>query len=618
MPEFAEKYPSRAGAATGFWSSRAVRRVAILAFFGAAIMIAPWFLDAYTVNILVRAFFIAIVAVTVDILWGYSGYLTFGQAAFFGLGAYTLAITFSQLGFGTGQAIFALVGAMVLAAMLGALIGWLSFYPGASPFYATIISLVLPIVLVQLIYSGGNFTGASSGVVGYLSFSIMTETWFRVAGITMLVVAVLAHVALSSDAGRLLRALRDNEMRCTYLGINTAALRIALLTICAAVAALAGAGYAGFGGIAAPENAGFIFGTQLVVMVALGGRGMLIGAIVGALSIELASAYLSSILPFVWELLVGVAFVSVIVLMPSGLFGFLRIAALRWMPWAFTQPPVVRLETSPPKSSKTAQDEIVLDVKGVVRSFGALTVLNGVNLTARRGELVSLVGPNGAGKTTLMKCIADGREATGGDIRVANTPIKGLAPHKIVGLGLGRKFQAASVFETLSVADCLRISRSSREKPSVLRSSPILALPAAARSVVEAAGLDARLDDEARYLSHGLKQALELAMVLALEPDLILLDEPTAGLTRAERQGFATILTQLVERDRLCVLIVEHDLDFVRQISSRIVVLHQGELLLDGTVDEVVNSPLVTAIYSGRRATADAKSATIDDLEVRL
>ena len=167
------------------------------------------------------------------------------------------------------------------------------------------------------------------------------------------------------------------------------------------------------------------------------------------------------------------------------------------------------------------------------------------------------------------------------------------------------------------MADCLRIARVSREKPSVLRSAPVLTLPAAARSVVETSGLDAMLDEDARNLSHGLKQALELAMVLALEPDLVLLDEPTAGLTRAERQGFATILTRLVEQDRLCVLIVEHDLDFVRQISSRIVVLHQGKLLLDGTVEEVVNSPLVAEIYSGHQVEADAIPSTPHTPEVR-
>jgi branched-chain amino acid transport system permease protein len=134
--------------------------------------------------------------------------------------------------------------------------------------------------------------------------------------------------------------------------------------------------------------------------------------------------------------------------------------------------------------------------------------------------------------------------------------------------------------------------------------STVLELPVAAISLLEQSGLADRLGEEARKLSHGLKQALELAMVLSLEPEVLLLDEPTAGLTRAERQGFADILTTLASRARLCILLVEHDLDFVREISSRIIVLHQGKIALDGSVDEVVNSALVREIYTGQQYTA--------------
>ena len=157
------------------------------------------------------------------------------------------------------------------------------------------------------------------------------------------------------------------------------------------------------------------------------------------------------------------------------------------------------------------------------------------------------------------------------------------------------------MFETLTVAECLRVARARRVRMALTSSSPVLELPPAAMSVVERSGLSDRLGEEARNLSHGLKQALELAMVLALEPEVLLLDEPTAGLTRAERQGFAEILTSLVSRDRLCILLVEHDLDFVREISSRIIVLHQGRIALDGSVDEVVDSPLVSEIYTGKQ-----------------
>jgi branched-chain amino acid transport system permease protein len=595
-----------AGSAGEQSASRTLRRFAIPSLLAVAVVVAgPWLLDAYTVNILIRAFFVATVAVTVDILWGFSGYLTFGQSAFFGIGVYVLAIIFTRLGFGLPEALIALGGAVVSAALVAAFVGWLSFYSGSTPLFASVISLVLPIVLVQLLYSGGTFTGSSSGLVGYESFDLSIESWFRLAGIGALLTTILARIGLSSDAGRLLSALRDNEMRCAYLGVDTARLRIALLVICAVVAALAGFGYAGFGGVAAPENASFTFGTQLVVMVALGGRGTLVGALLGALAIEIASAYLSGSLPFVWELIVGISFIVVIIALPSGLFGGLRDGVLsmsRRFGTASSGGAPVTLVTVEHAAIASDEAAVVIEARDVSKHFGSLSVLHGVGFSARRGELVSLVGPNGAGKTTLIRCLADGRERSSGSVEIAGRSIERMSPERIVALGLGRKFQAASVFETLSVADCLRIARARRERPSLLHTSPVLSLPAAARAVVETSGLGERLRERAGLLSHGMKQALELAMVLALEPKVILLDEPTAGLTRAERQRIAEILTGLVARDRLCVLIIEHDIDFVRQISSRIIVLHQGRIALDGTVADIVNSPLVREIYTGRPA----------------
>jgi branched-chain amino acid transport system permease protein len=590
-------------------ASQAVGLVALPWLFAVALIVAgPWILDAYTVNILIRAFFVATAALTVDVLWGHSGYLTFGQSAFFGLGAYVLAIVFMRLGFGPAQVLTAVAITVGGAAALAAFVGWLSFYSGSTPLYASVISLVLPIVVVQLLYSGGELTGSSSGLVGFESFDLSTESWFRIAGLFALTATLIAKVGISSDAGRLLSAIRDNEMRCAYLGLNTARIRIALLVLCAIVAALAGSGYAGFGGIAAPENASFTFGTQLVIMVALGGRGTLVGAIAGALLIETASAYLSGSLPFVWELIIGVSFIVVIVVLPRGLFGGLRDVLGAAARAKSSKPSAITLEMAGRTTPVSSAGDVVVEVAGLSKSFGSLSVLSDVSFSARRGELVSLVGPNGAGKTTLIRCLADGGERSDGSVKIMGRSINRLPPHRIVALGLGRKFQAASVFETLSVADCLRVARTRHERPSFIFASNTLALPAAARAVLETSGLGERLHEEARFLSHGLKQALELAMVLALEPEVVLLDEPTAGLTRAERRRFAELLTALASVDRLCVLIVEHDLDFVREISSRIIVLHQGRIALDGTVAEVVDSPLVQEIYSGHRSNADLEA----------
>jgi len=599
VPE-ARQLGQEATAAIGISATWWIVGAALLSVCG--ILMAPLLLDIYMMNILIRAFFVAIAAITVDIVWGYCGTLTFGQSAFFGIGVYALAIIFTEYGFGPWQALLAIAAAILAAAAVAALTGWLSFYPGSTPLYASIVSLVVPIVLVQILYSGGTFTGSSSGLVGFESFDLELENWFRLAGLVLTAVGAVSLIIMRSDTGRLLKALRDNDERCTYLGVDTSRYRIVVLVLTAIAASLAGFGYAAFSGVAAPENASFAFGTRLIIMVALGGRGTIIGAIVGALSIEAASAYLSGSLPYVWELIIGIALIAVILAFPDGLIGVARHLTRGIQP--SERGPTTRLQPIETTVAKSADSEIAIEVKDVGKNFGSLSVLQDVNFRAKSSELLSLVGPNGAGKTTLIRCLSDGRERSTGFVAIGGHPLDRLPPNRIVKFGLGRKFQAASIFEALTVAECLRVARTNRARPSLVSTSTVLQLPPAAISVVERSGLSERLGEEARHLSHGLKQALELAMVLSLEPEVVLLDEPTAGLTRAERQAFANILISLASREKLCILLVEHDLDFVCEISSRIIVLHQGRIALDGSVETVVNSALVQEIYTGQKARA--------------
>ena len=284
-------------------------------------------------------------------------------------------------------------------------------------------------------------------------------------------------------------------------------------------------------------------------------------------------------------------FVVVIVALPGGLLSLLALVrrpGVRFVPVLVAAP-----------AAMSRADGLVLQMGALDKRFGALQVLKGVAFSAQAGDLVSLIGPNGAGKTTLMRCIADGRERSAGSVEVCGHGIGRLPPHRCTALGVGRKFQTASVFESMTVAECLRVARSRVERPSLLRRSTSLALPEAALEVVHATGLADRLGTLARHLSHGEKQSLELAMVLALEPALLLLDEPTAGLTTAERARIGTLLTDLAARYRLCIVLVEHDLEFVRRISSRVIVLHQGRIVLDGAVEEAVTSEVVRTIYAG-------------------
>lgn len=560
------------------------------------VILGPYVLDRFAMNVLTRSMIFAILAVTVDLLWGYTGILTFGQAAFFGAGAYATAMVLSHIGSSPAMIALGLVLSILVPMALGAAVGWLSFYNGASDFYATVISLVVPIVVTQVIYSGGTWTGSSSGLVGYWGLDLSLAGFFRLAGLCLVAITVAALIFVRSDAGRVLTAIRDNETRCAYLGIDTQRIKIVLTTVLAGVAGLAGFLYANASGVVAPENTGFVFGTELVVWTALGGRGTILGPVIGTIAIDYLSAQLSGNLPFLWQLIIGTLFVVMIIFLPNSLAALVSgVKSLRGRQPGQGPALVRRAEAA----SNPVGDGPLVQIADLAKSYGSQKVLEGITLDVRPGELVSLVGPNGAGKTTLMRCLTDGSAASGGSIRIDGTDIAGLVPERIVALGVGRKFQVASVFESLTVADCLRMARTRHDAPSFVSAAERLELPAAAVEILRLTGLDRLMASEVSLLSHGQKQSLELAMVVSLEPALILLDEPTAGLTKTERGTIGTVLQRLTRDLGIAAILVEHDLDFVRDISSRIVVLHQGRLVLDGTVEEVINAPIVRQIYSG-------------------
>ncbi|ENN89775.1 ABC transporter [Rhizobium freirei PRF 81] len=553
------------------------------------------FLGRFSLNVLTRSMIYAMLAITVDLLWGYTGVLTFGQAAFFGVGAYATAMVLTHIGASPALFLLAFAAAILVPLLLGLAVGWLSFYHGSTSLYATVISLVVPIVITQLVFSGGIWTGSSSGLVGYDTLPLGLPGYFRLSGACLFTLAVLAIAFVRSDAGRLLVAIRDNEARVAYLGMNPAALKIALTGVLAGVCGLAGFLYANASGVVAPENTGFVFGTELVVWTALGGRGTIVGPLFGAIGIDYLSASLSGDLPFLWQLIVGALFVLMIIVLPGGLASL----ATRFLQSGSSNSTLKSLSARIGFNDRGVAGKSLLSIRGLGKSYGSLSVLKGIDLEIGRGELVSLVGPNGAGKTTLMRCLSDGTQQIEGQVDICGANIAGRAPERIVALGVGRKFQIASIFDSMTIGQCLKMARLSHETPSPTRSLAEITLPAAAIEILTLTGMADMLDKPVSLLSHGQRQALELAMVVALEPRVILLDEPTAGLTKTERMTIGAILRKLTDEMGFAAILVEHDLDFVRNISSRIVVLHQGKLVLDGTVDEVVNSETVRTIYAG-------------------
>ncbi|WP_223479608.1 ABC transporter permease subunit [Oricola indica] len=572
----------------------------------AVVAIAPFFLDIYLTSILIRTLFLAAVVMTVDIIWGWVGILTFGQSAFFGIGAYACGLVFTHYGFGPGWALGALAIGLIAAALVAGATGWLAFFHGSSPLYASIMTLALPIILTQVIFSAGTFTGSSSGLSGFPTYYWSLEVWLWIAGVFLVLTTAGGWLLVRSDFGRVMIAIRENELRCAYLGIPVSRIKTALMIAAAIVTAAAGFGYAAFSNVVAPELAGFQLGTEFLIWTALGGRGTLFGPVVAAIGIETTSSWLSGTLPFLWQLLIGVVFVTVIVLLPRGFAplctGLWRYVRPKSRPFVLER--TLALDSDSRLGQRASIDTPPLLIEQLSRRYGSLHVLTDVTMTARASQLLGIIGPNGAGKTTLMRCISDGNERSDGMVKINGNDIGRASPHKVVEHGVGRSFQNTSLFDSLTIAECLMLARYRLDGAQLFRNKTNLALSQPALDILSATGLDQRLTEQTKNLSHGMKRGLELAMVLASEPSVLLLDEPTAGLTHAERAVIGKVLSRLTREYALCIVLIEHDLDFVREISDRVVVLHQGEILMEGSVDEVVSSELVKSVYAGHQVEA--------------
>jgi urea transport system ATP-binding protein len=242
--------------------------------------------------------------------------------------------------------------------------------------------------------------------------------------------------------------------------------------------------------------------------------------------------------------------------------------------------------------------DAILQIEQVTVRFDGFTVLDALDFQIGRGELRFLIGPNGAGKTTLLDVITGKTKPAAGRVLFEGADTRRLSEHRLVRRGIGRKFQTPTVFSSLTVAQNIEVMLGFRERlPALVRSLPSMARDRL-QHTLEQVGLAERADMVAGALSHGEKQWLEIGMLLAQEPKLLLLDEPVAGMTRRERDRTGELLTA-ISRER-STLVVEHDMEFVRQYAADVTVLHAGRVLCEGTIDQVQSDQRVVEVYLGR------------------
>ena len=556
-----------------------VRLRRALGFAAAVVLLglAPFALPPYPLALLTLALVYGLFAFGLDIAWGRTGIVSIGHAAFFGLGAYGWAIAARE---GLPGVVGGVAG-ILIAVVVALVIGMAGLGRRALPSTMAILTLALTLLFEQLARTWADVTNGSNGIV-VRSHGLIPD-YYITAGSVLLIVAAVWVFVLRGRLGRRVLAVNLNPDRAAHLGIDVRGTRLTSLIVSAAVSAAAGAIAAPVMGLVSPSATGILLSTQVLVWLAVGGRGTIIGAFAGAVLVTMGQQYLGEAIGSWYLLVLGVIFLIVVRFAPGGLVGLVRRVFRR--PAHRTAAQDARLPAPAPRRAAPARSDVALRATDIRKSFGATTVLEGVDLVVPTGEVLCLIGPNGAGKTTLLNIVAADVSASGGSVAIFDADASRWRIHRRALAGMGKVFQIPSVFTELSPADNLRLARS-----EALEARP---LPEAlARFETD----DAR---SAAALPLADRRSLELAMVLTWGPQIVILDEPAAGLSHEESVALARLLRRVATETGATMVIVEHDMDIVRELADRVVVLANGRFLAEGTMAEIAARDDVQDAYLG-------------------
>jgi branched-chain amino acid transport system permease protein len=572
----------------------------------ALLVLAPIVAPEYWVTLLAYIGLYSLVVLGLCLLTGIAGQVSFGQAAFVGLGAYTSAWLC------TAYAASPWIG---LLAGLG-VTGLFAFLLGAVTLRLSGHFLPLGTIAwgISLYYCFGNlpFLGGYTGLSGIPALGWFDHQLKDVRLYVYLIwgcvlgAAVLVTWLLESRVGRAVRALSGGTMMLESFGADTMWLKLQVFVFAALLGSVSGWLYVHYQRFLNPTPFSLHVSIEYLFMAVVGGAGYVSGAVLGAALITLLQQVLQTWLP---KLLGASGEFEIIVF---GVLLVLMLQRARSGVWAAIAPQLQRLHAMPtvsaaqplPIRDRPRPGEPLLTVSGATRAFGGLLAVSDVSFELRAGEILGLIGPNGAGKTTTFNLITGLLAPQAGQIRFRGQPVTGAAPSHISRLGIARTFQHVKLLPDMSVLDNVAIGAFQRGHAGFLRCLLHLEREEEQRLRAEAArqirrvGLEDDMFRPAGSLPLGRQRVVEVARALAADPVLLLLDEPAAGLRYLEKQALCEVLRQL-RGEGISVLLVEHDMDFVMGLVDRLVVLDFGIKLAEGLPREIQTNPLVLEAYLG-------------------
>jgi ABC-type branched-subunit amino acid transport system ATPase component/ABC-type branched-subunit amino acid transport system permease subunit len=549
----------------------------------------------------------ALVAMGLVLLTGVGGLTSFGQAAFCGFGAYTTAVLTTAYGVSPWLTLpLSLFVSGIAAVLLGVVTVRLSGH------YLPLGTIAWGLGLFYL-FSKLEFLGRNDGISAIPPLSIGSfkmidpgAIYFAI-WIAVLISALLTMNLLDSRTGRAIRALRRGHIAAEAFGVQTPRAKLLVFIYAAVLAGLSGWLYAHFQRAATPTPFGAQAGIEYLFIAVVGGAGYVWGGVLGAAIVVILKEILQSYLPYVFggqgqleTIVFGILLVVLLQLAPTGVWPWL-VARLRVTP---NRKRPDRSLVLPARTKAAATAAVLLRIERARKQFGGVIAVNDVSFDVKAREIVALIGPNGAGKSTTFNLITGVLTKSSGTISVLGDSIDNAPPQEVAKIGIARTFQHVKLVPDMTVLENVAIGAHLRGHAGAIssmfrldRSDEARLLAEAARQI-ERVGLADQIDQLAGALSLGQQRIVEIARALCVDPMLLLLDEPAAGLRHLEKQRLASLLRTLRDGG-MSVLLVEHDMGFVMDLADRIVVLDFGTKIAEGTPQAIKTNPEVIKAYLG-------------------